>query len=351
MPYSSGTFSLYSTGNPVVTGTTISSTWANNTLSDIATGLSTAVLKDGSQTLTANLPMSGFKLTGLGAASAAGNSVRYEQVFTTTTLTDQATVSWDASLAPVATWTMAGSRTLAAPSNLKAGGLYGLIITQDVTGGRTVTWNAVFKAQGGGTMPQPETTASAISQFSFYSPDGTNLQCLQCMPFIDTNYIVRGSADATKKVRLEVDGLTTATTRVLTIQDSDQTLVGRTTTDTLTNKSIAAATNTVEGVLVAGSTATMDPLSASAAATAHGLGQTPELVQWYLQNTSGELGYSVGDQVPGFSQNGAVSVAIDGTNVTLLCSAAPNIQNKGTGATATVTLTKWKLIAIPFKIV
>lgn len=57
MPYSgAGTFALYSPGNPVVTGTTISSTWANNTLSDIATGLSTAVTKDGQTTTTASVP-------------------------------------------------------------------------------------------------------------------------------------------------------------------------------------------------------------------------------------------------------------------------------------------------------
>ena len=49
-----------------MTATTISSTWANNTLSDIATGLSTCVLKDGSQTITGNIPMSTFKITGLG---------------------------------------------------------------------------------------------------------------------------------------------------------------------------------------------------------------------------------------------------------------------------------------------
>jgi len=79
MSFSSGTFTLVS-GNPVVTATTISSTWANNTLSDIATGLTTCVLKDGTQTITANLPMAGFILTGLGAGAAAGNSVRYEQV-------------------------------------------------------------------------------------------------------------------------------------------------------------------------------------------------------------------------------------------------------------------------------
>ncbi len=71
MPFSSGTYSLYSTGNPVVTGTTVSSTWANNTLQDIASnGLSLCVLKDGTQTMTANLPMSNFKITGLGTATA-----------------------------------------------------------------------------------------------------------------------------------------------------------------------------------------------------------------------------------------------------------------------------------------
>ena len=80
MPYSGGTFSLYTPGNPVVTGTTISSTWANNTLSDIATGLTTCVLKDGTQTITQNLPMNSKKLTGLAAGSASGDSVRYEQV-------------------------------------------------------------------------------------------------------------------------------------------------------------------------------------------------------------------------------------------------------------------------------
>lgn len=81
MPFSSGTFSLYTPGNPVTTGTTIASSWANNTLTDIATGLSTCLLKDGTQTVTANLPMSSFKLTGLAAGSAAGDSLRYEQLF------------------------------------------------------------------------------------------------------------------------------------------------------------------------------------------------------------------------------------------------------------------------------
>lgn len=79
MSFSAGTFTLVS-GNPVVTGTTISSTWANNTLSDIATGLTTCLLKDGTQVVTANIPMATFIFTGLGAGSAAGHSVRWEQL-------------------------------------------------------------------------------------------------------------------------------------------------------------------------------------------------------------------------------------------------------------------------------
>lgn len=77
-----GTYTLVA-GNPVVTGSVISSTWANNTLNDIATALTTSIAYDGQTTIVANLPMAGFKLTGLGAGNATGNSLRYEQLFST----------------------------------------------------------------------------------------------------------------------------------------------------------------------------------------------------------------------------------------------------------------------------
>jgi hypothetical protein len=75
----SGVYSLPA-GNPVVTGTTISSTWANNTLSDIATALTGSVSADGQTPIIANIPMSNFKFTGLGAGSALTDSVTYGQV-------------------------------------------------------------------------------------------------------------------------------------------------------------------------------------------------------------------------------------------------------------------------------
>jgi len=80
MPFNgSGTYTL-PTGNPVVTGTPISSTTTNNTNSDIATALTNCITRDGQSTPSANLPMNSKKLTGLAAGSSAGDSVRYEQV-------------------------------------------------------------------------------------------------------------------------------------------------------------------------------------------------------------------------------------------------------------------------------
>lgn len=51
-----GVYALYQPGNPVITNTTVSSSWANNTLNDIATALSTCLLKDGTQAATALIP-------------------------------------------------------------------------------------------------------------------------------------------------------------------------------------------------------------------------------------------------------------------------------------------------------
>jgi hypothetical protein len=80
MPFNgSGTYSLPA-GNPVVTGTTISSSTTNNTNTDIATALTNCLTRDGQSTPSANLPMNAKKLTGLAAGTSAGDSVRYEQV-------------------------------------------------------------------------------------------------------------------------------------------------------------------------------------------------------------------------------------------------------------------------------
>lgn len=52
----------------------------DNELNGMATGLSTCILKDGSQQLTSNIPWGGFKITGLGAGSNPSDSVNLGQL-------------------------------------------------------------------------------------------------------------------------------------------------------------------------------------------------------------------------------------------------------------------------------
>jgi hypothetical protein len=100
----SGTFVINSTGQPVVTNTVISSTAFNALTADLATGLTTALTKDGQTTPTANIPMGTFKFTGLGAGSSATDSANLSQVqssvgsFLTAAGTDTITASVSPSL-------------------------------------------------------------------------------------------------------------------------------------------------------------------------------------------------------------------------------------------------------------
>jgi hypothetical protein len=110
-------------------------------------------------------------------ATIAGLSVAQEftktQNFNATTLTDAASISWDASANQVTSVTLAGDRTFAAPTNMVDGGVYVLTIIQDGTGTRVPSFNAVFKFAAG-TAPTLTTTASARDILVFNS-DGTNM--------------------------------------------------------------------------------------------------------------------------------------------------------------------------------
>lgn len=75
----SGVYTLPA-GNPVVTGTVISSTVQNNTMADVATALTDCVTRDGQSPATANVPMGGFRITGLGNATARTDAVSAGQL-------------------------------------------------------------------------------------------------------------------------------------------------------------------------------------------------------------------------------------------------------------------------------
>jgi hypothetical protein len=75
----SGTYSLPA-GNPVVTNTTISSTWANTTLADIATALTGSLATDGQTIATGNLQMGNNKIVNLDDGTNPADAVNYSQL-------------------------------------------------------------------------------------------------------------------------------------------------------------------------------------------------------------------------------------------------------------------------------
>ena len=86
--------------------------------------------------------------------------------YTESTLTDQATVAWDASTQDVCKLTLGGNRTMAAPTNNTTGQFISILVIQDGTGSRTLTWNAVFEFASD-TAPTLTTTANLGDVFVF----------------------------------------------------------------------------------------------------------------------------------------------------------------------------------------
>lgn len=234
----SGTFAApASTWNPATTNTTINSTDWTALLADITTALSTAMYKDGQATPTANIPMGGFKLTGLAAGTLVSDAVRVSQVqnssFTSlTTVAGTNTITATATPTPAAyvvgqvfEGIAAATNTAAATLNISSLGAGAVQVAGTALTGGEIIINGPFRVMVSAVTPVFQLIANG-----------------QVAPFLDTNALVKGSADGTKKIRFEVDGLTTGTTRVLTVADIDSAIGKQPTRQVFTSGSGATYT-------------------------------------------------------------------------------------------------------------
>jgi len=151
------TFAIDST----VTTLTGSQTLTNKTLT-------TPVISSISNTGTITLPTATTTLAGLAIAQEYTKT----QNFNETTLTDGATISWDASANQVARVEITANRTLGQATNQVQGGVYILTVIQDSSGGHTLSYHTTYKFTG--AVPVVTSTASARSILVFLS-DGTNM--------------------------------------------------------------------------------------------------------------------------------------------------------------------------------
>jgi hypothetical protein len=167
-----GTVSL--TGVQTLTNKTLTSPKINEAVEVTATATELNIL-DGVTATTAELNYSDIVTLGTTAASKvftadANNLTTVSGAVANVedTLTDGATITWDVIDSPVAKVTLGGNRTLSAPSGTTpiAGQFVSLLIIQDGTGGRTVTWNAVYEFAAD-TAPTLTATASLGDLFTF----------------------------------------------------------------------------------------------------------------------------------------------------------------------------------------
>jgi len=104
-----------------------------------------------------------IEFTNNGTGNVKFNDAAY---FPEATLTDASTISWDTQAAPVAKVTLTDNRTLGAGSNAVAGQFVSLLVIQDGTGSRTLSFNAVYEFTED-TAPTLTTTASKGDLFVF----------------------------------------------------------------------------------------------------------------------------------------------------------------------------------------
>ena len=89
--------------------------------------------------------------------------------------TDGATITIDFNGTINAVVTLGGNRTLGLPTNITAGRNGIIIVKQDGTGSRTLSYNAVWKFQGG--APTLSTAANAVDIIAYYVEDTSNIRC------------------------------------------------------------------------------------------------------------------------------------------------------------------------------
>ena len=126
-------------------------------LTNAATGNDVGLAVDGGDTNV------GLSLSTKGSGKFKFNDAAY---FPEVELTDASTIAWDVQAAPVAKVTLTDNRTLGAGTNAVAGQFVSLLVIQDGTGSRTLSFNAVYEFTAD-TAPTLSTTAAKGDLFIF----------------------------------------------------------------------------------------------------------------------------------------------------------------------------------------
>lgn len=194
---SGGTSQPTGSAYPAVSGTLIESGKFNTSIADIYTILASALYKDGQQTATSSVPFAQGISTNTIAEQTSSTGVTVDGALIKDGTIEVSVIRDDNQNEAIIIGTTASAVNEITVTNAAAGGEPSIA----ATGGDTDI-DLVLVSKGAGHV-----TAA------------------------DDDFAIKGSADGTKRVRFEVDGLTTGTTRVITVPDSNIALANWSTGD------------------------------------------------------------------------------------------------------------------------
>jgi hypothetical protein len=206
------------------------STQASNASTSATAAATSATAAAGSATAAATSATSAAS-----SATAAGTSETNAATSATAAAGSATTAGTQAANAATSATAAAGSATTASTqaTNAATSATSAASSATTATTQATNASNSATAAATSATAAAASATAAANSAASF---DPTSL--------VDSVMRIVDNADNTKKVAFEVSGVTTGTTRTLTVPDASTTLVGTDTTQTLTNKTLTSPTLT-----------------------------------------------------------------------------------------------------------
>lgn len=139
---------------------------SSNTVNWLDNSVSFDIVNDVTPQLGGNLDLNSNDITGTGNVTITGTLLPTKAYLAEATLTDGASIDWNMSTQAVAKVTLGGNRTLNAPTNGSTGQFASILVIQDGTGSRTLTWNAVYEFTAD-TAPTLTTTANYGDLFTF----------------------------------------------------------------------------------------------------------------------------------------------------------------------------------------